>query len=150
MPILSENSKSLYLNRFTKVAPDAKPLWGKMTGAQMIGHCNGVLLYTLGETPLLPFRGNFMYQYVVAPMLLTGVVKFPKNVPIPRAKNSPPMELRECDLETFKATVERLLIEAKDGTFKPPHHPYFGNIGAVRWLKFHALHFDHHLRQFGV
>ncbi|MDZ4861650.1 MAG: DUF1569 domain-containing protein [Candidatus Hydrogenedentes bacterium] len=147
---LSDNTKQLFLNRFEKVAPDATPLWGKLRGAQMIDHCNSVVLYTLGETPLLPFRGTFMFQYIAAPLLLTGVMKFPKNVPLPRTKNVSPPEPRDCELAVLQATIDRLLVEVRAGSFSPPHHPYFGNIGGKKWLKFHALHFDHHLRQFGV
>lgn len=150
MPVLSESNVQMYLDRFAKVAPDAKPLWGKMTGAQMLGHVNTTLLYTLGETPLLAFRGNFKTQYIYAPLALNGIVKFPKNVPLPRSKNQPPPKFPEGDFETLKATIDRVLAEAKAGEFSPPHHPYFGNIGPTNWLKFHAAHFDHHLRQFGV
>lgn len=149
MPVLSESNLQFYLDRFAKVAPDAKPLWGKMSGAQMLGHVNMTLLYTLGETPLLAFRGNFKTQYIYAPLLLNGILKFPKNVPLPRAKNAPPPNFPEGDLDTLKATVDRVLAEVRAGTFAPPHHPYFGNIGPKRWMKFHAAHFDHHLRQFG-
>ena len=149
MPMLSESTVQSYMDRFAKVAPDAKPLWGKMTGAQMLGHVTGTLLYTLGEVPLLQFRGNFKTQYIYAPLLLNGILKFPKNVPLPRGKNQPAPKFPEGDLVSLKAAVDRVLAEYKAGEFAPPHHPYFGNIGPHRWMKFHAAHFDHHLGQFG-
>jgi oxepin-CoA hydrolase/3-oxo-5,6-dehydrosuberyl-CoA semialdehyde dehydrogenase len=150
MPALSESNVQTYLGRFAKVTPDAKPLWGKMSGAQMLGHVTSTLLYSLGETPLLQFRGNFKTQYIYAPLLLNGILKFPKNVPLPRGKNAPPPKFPEGDLASLKAATDRVLAEARAGEFAPPHHPYFGNIGPKRWLKFHAAHFDHHLRQFGL
>ena len=88
MPVLSSANKHVYLERFGKIASDAKPLWGKMTGAQMIGHVTGTLLYTLGDTPVLPFRGNFKTQYVYAPLLLNGILNFPKNIKIPQSKKA--------------------------------------------------------------
>jgi len=150
VPKLTEATKEQFIARFAKIQPNAQPLWGKMTGAQMIGHVDDVLRYTLCETPLVPFRGNFKFQYIFAPLLLNGILKFPKNVQIPRSKGAPPLEMRDGDLESFKKNIDRVLAEAREGTFKPPHHPYFGNIGPDRWLKFHGAHFDHHLRQFGV
>ena len=150
MPMLSSSNLQQYLDRFSKVTPDAKPLWGKMTGAQMFGHVTSTLRYTLNETPLVPFRGTFVHQYIFAPLALNGIVKFPRNVKIPRAPNAPQQAPTDGDFGTLKATIERVLQEAAAGSYKPPHHPYFGNIGPTRWLKFHAAHFDHHLRQFGV
>jgi len=150
MPILSESNVQSYLDRFAKVAPDATPLWGKMSGAQMLGHVTMTLLYTLGEAPLLQFRGNFKTQYIYAPLLLNGILKFPKNVPLPRAKNQPPLKFPDGDLAGLKTAIDRVLADAKAGEFRPPHHPYFGNIGPHRWLKFHAAHFNHHLSQFGA
>lgn len=149
MPALSSANKHVYLGRFEKIAPDAKPLWGKMTGAQMFVHVTNTLLYTLCETPVIPFRGNFKTQFIYAPLLLNGILKFPKNVKIPHTKKSKPTTLTDGTLETLRATIDRVLAEADAGEFHPPHHPYFGNIGPEKWLKFHAAHFDHHLRQFG-
>ena len=149
MPALSESNVRTYLDRFANVSPDAKPSWGKMSGAQMLGHVTNTLLYTLGETPLLAFRGNFKTQYIYAPLLLNGILKFPKNVPLPRSKNAPPPKFTDGNIDGLKTAADRVLAEAKAGEFSPPHHPYFGHIGPQRWLKFHAAHFDHHLRQFG-
>lgn len=145
---LSEATVGRFLERFSKVAPDARPLWGSMTGAQMLGHVNATLLYTLGETPLVPFRGTFVRQYVFGPLVIHGIVKIPHNVRVPGTKKGE-VRFDDGDFETLKASVERVLAEAKAGTFKPPHHPFFGNIGPKNWMRFHGVHFDHHLRQFG-
>ena len=150
MPMLSESNVQSYLDRFAKVTPDAKPKWGKMTGAQMLGHATNSVLYTLGDIPPMIFRGNFKTQYIYAPLLLNGIRKFPKSVPLPRGKKSAPAVFTEGDLQTLNATLDRMFAEVRAGEFDPPHHPYFGNIGPQRWLKFHAAHFNHHLEQFGL
>lgn len=149
MPNLSDSTAQSYLDRFAAVAPDAAPLWGKMNGAQMLGHVTNTLRYSLGETPLLAFRGNFKTQYIYAPLLINGIMPFPKNVRLPRSKGQPAPTFPEGDLDSLRAAIDRVLAEVKSGAFVPPHHPYFGNIGPRRWMKFHAAHFDHHLRQFG-
>jgi len=149
MPALTSANKSVYLSRFEKIAPDAKPLWGKMTGAQMIGHVTGTLLYTLGDTPVIPFRGNFKTQFIYAPLLLNGILKFPKNVKIPQSKKAKPIQFTDGTIDVLSATIDRVLAELDAGEFHPPHHPFFGHIGPQKWMKFHAANFDHHLRQFG-
>lgn len=150
MPVLTRQSAEEFLSRFRIVAPDAQPQWGKMNGAQMLGHVAGVVYYSMGRGPDVPFRGNFKTQYIYAPLLLNGVLKFPKNVRIPRKKGQPQLEPPSGDYDGLVAAVNALLAEVEKGEFNPVHHPYFGHIGVKGWLKFHAAHFDHHLRQFGV
>jgi hypothetical protein len=150
MPKLTESTAQTYLDRFAQVAPDATPLWGKMNGAQMLGHVTLVLKYSMGQGQPMPFRGNFMMQYIVGPIMMTGLIKFPKNVPLPRKKGSPPITWPDGDLDSLKAALDEFLTSANNGTMYVMHHPYFGNIGVNGWRKFHAAHFDHHLRQFGA
>lgn len=133
--------------RLSKIDDDKKPLWGVMTAPQMRSHLLTALRYSLGKEQESPPEGNFFVRRVATPLLLSGIMKLPKNIQRPKL----------YDAAAPTATVEELLAELREfyeqyqsSTFKPPPHPMLGDLGPTGWAKLHALHADHHLRQFGV
>jgi hypothetical protein len=150
MTRLSESTLRGYLDRFQKIAPDAAPCWGKMTVPQMIGHVNGAVRYSMGYGPDIPFKGNWKTKYIFAPLILNGIKQVPRNIKVPRPKGAQSFDPPVAELATLESTLNELLAKARDGSFNPPHHPFFGMIGPHGWMKFHGVHLDHHLRQFGV
>ncbi len=151
MPKLTESNVPELLARFRRIPADAAPQWGKMTAPQMFGHVNNALRYSMGYGPEMPFKGNWKTRYIFAPMILNGWKQIPRNVRLPRPKNLPsPAELPTADVTTLEASLGELIEQVRTGVFDPPHHPFFGTIGPKGWMKFHAAHLDHHLRQFGV
>ncbi len=145
MARLSESTLGDFLERFRQIAPDAKPLWGEMTAPQMIGHLNGAARYSMGYGPDIPFKGNWKTRHIFAPLILNGFKQIPHNVKGARSSDPP-----VADLPTLETSLQEMLEKYRAGAFNPPHHPFFGTIGPNGWMKFHGLHLDHHLRQFGV
>lgn len=147
--------------RLEKIAPDAKPLWGEMNPAEMMGHLNMTIIYSLGNLPQMPAGGNFMSKKIIGPLILNGIVKLPKNFTPPRPEGAPAppkmpgnLEMLKNAMNMYMERVEKLEEAEKNGgptpEFKVPPHPAFGDIGVRGWGKMHVVHFDHHLRQFGV
>ncbi|HRK36636.1 MAG TPA: DUF1569 domain-containing protein [Candidatus Hydrogenedentes bacterium] len=135
--------------RLNRIKVEAKPLWGTMTAEQMFGHLAGALRFAMGRGPEEPDRSTWFTRRVIAPLLLRGILKTPRNVKgIRFAKPSEPLPV--SDAETVHALLESYLAAVQSGELNPPDHPMFGNIGVDGWAKLHVLHFDHHLRQFGV
>jgi len=150
MAKLSESTLGTFLDRFNRIAPDTKPVWGTMTPPQMFGHLNAAVRYSMGHGPEMPFKGNWKTKYVFAPLILNGIKHIPRNIKVPRPKGAQSAEPPVAELDALEASLRELLEMVRDGRFDPPHHPFFGTIGPNGWLKFHGAHLDHHLRQFGV
>lgn len=133
-----------------RLSDDAKPLWGKMTPPQMRGHMRGVLEYTMGTGPEMPFRGNALSRNVFRHLILSGLVKIPKGVKLPRQKDGTPVPIPDCTREELEESLRKYVAGVESGKFQPRMHPFFGRLTAREWQKFHVAHFKHHFSQFGV
>ncbi len=148
-PVFDHNFVEETVQRLSKISPGAEPLWGRMTPAQMIGHLAVGLRYTMGRLPAARRWGGWHLRWIVAPLILRGWLRIPRNTPAPLPRSmreSPPEE----DVETLHALMEEYLQKSEAGEIALPPHPVFGPLSADDWARFHAVHFDHHLRQFGV
>lgn len=135
--------------RLNRIKPDARPLWGNMTRDLMIGHLIRSVKTSMGRGPTYPFVGNWFTRRVVAPLILHGLLPIPKNVKgvEPLVPHQGPLT---GDTEALHAVLETYLDLVQSGAISPPQHPVFGDIGVDGWAKLHVLHFEHHLKQFGV
>lgn len=136
--------------RLRKLSPDAKPQWGTMTGAQLLGHLIMVMRYCLGKGPEMPNKSTWFTRNVLGPLVLNGLLAIPKDVKLPRLSGKRPGLPADGDIETLHAVLEEYLHAAQTGELKPPHHFAFGDLGVDGWAKMHVRHFEHHLKQFGL
>jgi len=135
------------LGRFQRVKPDAKPRWGSLTPNRMVAHLIDCVRYSMGKAGALPDRSNWFTRQVLAPLILRGIVRIPRNVKGSTLNgfSTPPAQ---ADLETLHAVLEDYLSLVQAGELEPEAHPVFGAIGVDGWERLHVLHFEHHLRQF--
>lgn len=139
------------LGRLAELPADAQPRWGKMNVAQLIGHLNMVLRYSMGDGPEMPFKGNWKSRVLFRPLILNQIVQIPKGVKIPRPPGAKEAPVYEADLDTLRETAGRYLARVAAGDLPATRtHPFFGGLSPEAWRKFHAAHCGHHLRQFGV
>jgi uncharacterized protein DUF1569 len=138
------------IERLGKLAPDTKPEWGSMTPEDLLRHLNSVFRYGLGQGPDLPDRSNWKRRNIIRPLLLYGIVKIPRNVPLPRQAREAVLKGPAVELETLHATLKEYLSAAETGALKPRRHPLLGDLGVDGWARFHYRHCEHHLGQFGV
>jgi hypothetical protein len=133
-----------------RLQADTKPEWGIMTAQHMVEHlsygmrfCNGKAEIALNTPPeqLENFR-RFLFSDK----------DFPINYPAPYVSGLP--ELRFASLAE---AIEVLLTEVEDyhsyfavNPDETPMNPAFGRLNREEWEHFHAKHFDHHFRQFGI
>lgn len=132
--------------RLGRLRPDAKPAWGNMTPERMLGHLVVIVRYSMGRGKPMPARGNWFVRRIVGPLIINGIVRMPRNVRGPATADTP----STGDTETLHAVLEEYLTLVESGDLDPPPHPFFGDIGVDGWAKLHVVHFEHHLRQFGV
>ncbi|MCP4642348.1 MAG: DUF1569 domain-containing protein [bacterium] len=140
-----------FTDRLGRVANDARPAWGSLTPAGMVRHLSDTVRYSMGKAGSAPFYGNWFSRHVIGPLIIHGILRMPKNVKLPEGAPQPetPGPL-ESELETLHAVLEEYLSQVQSGEFTPAIHPYFGEIGIDGWSKLHVVHFEHHLKQYGL
>lgn len=146
--IFNEADSQEFISRIDKLSPDAQPLWGKMTAAQMLNHSQLLLKIILGDLKLeRVFLGLLFGKIAKKDILKDEPLK--RNLPtFKKAKvtGTPDFEEEKANL---KKLLQRLQKDGYDGSIKASH-PFFGHLTPDEWDKINVKHLDHHLMQFGV
>ncbi len=132
--------------RLGTLHPEMRAAWGAMSSEQMVGHLTAAVRYSMGRGPKLPFVGSWFTRRLVWPLVSAGILRIPRNVKAPNPGGSLPTG----DVETLHAVLEEYLNLVQSDEFQPARHPFFGNIGVDGWARMHVLHFEHHMKQFGL
>ena len=139
------------MTRLARVEAQAPPLWGRMDRAAMVRHLADLVRYSMGQGAPLADKSTWITRRVVAPLLMHGLVRIPKNI---QATDQPRFELDEIlepNPDKYLLRMMQEYLDAVQADEITPHvHPAFGHVGIDGWSKLHVAHFDHHLRQFGV
>ena len=131
--------------RLSKLRPDSRGVWGRMSVDQMLWHVNQALGTALGRVELddkrLPVP-TFLVRY--ATLNLPWIRNAPTNgALVAKTQYDFSQELAKC-----RALIADVV--ARDISHPPPMHPVFGQMTGAQQSKLHAKHLDHHLKQFGV
>lgn len=136
--------------RITKLRSDGNPLWGSMTPAQMLAHCNVTYEYVYEPEKHKPAAG-------LMKLILKWFIKKQVVSEKPYKQNSPTgPDFKVTPDKNFEEEQSRLLsflhkTQSLGGTYfegKMSHS--FGALTATEWNNLFYKHVDHHLRQFGV
>ena len=144
--VFDARSRGELLERFGRVAPGRRPLWGKMDAPRMVCHLNDALRMGLGELATTPV-GNAVLRNPLVSWLLINVLPWPKGTPTAPELLAAPSATWDADTSAFRALLER--VGAADPRGSWPTHPIFGRLTGKRWGELTYRHVDHHLRQFG-
>ncbi len=137
------------IDRIEKLKPDSKGLWGKMTVAQMLAHCN--VTYELVYENKHP-KPNFFMGLILKFLVKQKVVN---AKPFARNLRTAPIflmqETKNFDLEK-KRLIDYILKTAQLGEahFDGKISHSFGKLNKNEWNNMFYKHLDHHLCQFGV
>ena len=137
------------INRIDELHPNSKPMWGKMSVAQMLAHCIVPVKIALGETSS---KQNFFGKLFGKPAkkkMMREDYAFPRNLPTDKSfviKHEPDFyenqqQLKKL-LQQFFAVDKTVLVSKA--------HPFFGKMNAEEWGILSYKHLDHHLKQFDV
>jgi hypothetical protein len=132
--------------RLGKIRPDATPAWGRLTPRGMIQHLADAVRYSMGKGDDLPDASTWFTRNVAAPLILNGIIRIPRNAKEPGYTSRGGRD----DLESLHAILEEYLGLVQAGEFEARRNPVLGDIGVDGWARLHMVHFEHHLRQFGV
>ena len=138
------------LSRIESLTPASPALWGKMTVAQMVKHCQVSLRMMLGEFESR--RANFFLR-LIAKLIKNGVVNGPK----PLARNTPTIPeavITEspdfaAERDRMRALFQKVVAQGRAG-LAGKEHSFFGPMTPDEWGSLQMKHLDHHLRQFGA
>lgn len=149
MPSLYNSlDNTLIRERILSLAPESKPLWGKMNVVQMFVHCRKPLQYAVGE---LKAERKFLYKLIggIAKKLLVNDKPFRKNMPTDASLIITTHEGYTYEQTVLLQLVQRFSDEGEKIVSDRPH-PLFGAMTSEEWSILQWKHLDHHLRQFGA
>lgn len=138
------------VKRINQLTPETKPLWGKMSVAQMLADSN--VSYAFNDYPERFTRPNALKKWLLKTFVKPNVVSdksYKKNSP-----TAPVFLIKETkDFNTEK----QLLIDNIRKTqqiggayFEKIDNFSFGKMTIQEWNNMFYKHLDHHLTQFGV
>ena len=138
------------IRRLGNIRQDAQPRWGALSRDAMIEHLIWAMRHSMGRSRTVPFVGNGFTRHLVRPLLLAGVLPLSRNSRAARTLQRQGLQTRESgDLETLQAILEEYLGLVQADELQPAPHPTLGRLDIDGWDRFHVLHFEHHLKQFG-
>lgn len=146
---LNRQTLSAFEGRIEALRPGQPPRWGRMTPTQMLAHLHRTLLVSLGEVEV-PDRSNWLTR-TIGRWLVFHVLPWPKG----RAK-SPPEYVAEpagdfvFERDRLVEAMHRFVEAAETEPERRERSPLLGPMTLRYWRRVHGIHFDHHLRQFGV
>ena len=137
------------INRVEKLTPYTKGLWGKMTVAQMLAHCN--VTYELVYENKHP-KPNFIVRFILKLLVKKSVVN---EVPFKHNGQTAPIFIVKDDknFEVEKSRLINYLIKTEqlgEQFFSNKESHSFGVLTSKEWNNMFYKHLNHHLSQFGV
>ena len=147
--IFSQADTAEIINRINKLTPNSQPIWGKMSVAQMLAHCN--VTYEMVYENIHP-KPNAFLRFILKMFVKNSVVN---EKPYPRnSKTAPQFIIKgEKDFAVEKERLINYIIRTQqlgEAHFDGKESNSFGALTKQEWNNMFAKHLDHHLSQFGV
>lgn len=135
------------VGRLGALPADAAPAWGVMRPPQLLAHLTTAVRYSTGDEPITPNEGGFFGRRIAKPLIFGGIIRLPKGAKKPKFYDAGPETGTAADL---RAASLAFVDMAEAGTLPAVEHPFFGPLTTAEWSRLHRIHFEHHLRQFGI
>lgn len=147
--IFQKEDCNQFVKRINLLTPDTKGLWGKMTVAQMLAHCN--VTYEMVYDNIHPKPNGFMkfILKLLAKKTVVGDKSYPRNVGTASQfiiKNDRDFEIEKSRLIAYINKTQEL----GEKEFEDKESLSFGKLTSKEWNNMFAKHLDHHLSQFSV
>jgi len=147
--VFSQIDSSEIINRINQLTPETQGLWGKMTVAQMLAHCN--VTYEMAFENIHPEPNAFvkLMLKLFVKKLVVGETAYKKS-----SQTAPAFIIK--DEKDFAKEKERLInyikktVELGEAHFEGRKSLSFGALNKTEWNNMFYKHLNHHLEQFGV
>ncbi len=146
--IFIKESNDELLQRLECLTSDSQRLWGTMTAAQMLSHCQQLMNVADGTLILKQSLIGLIFGKKVKNKFLQSD-RLKKNLPTAKEFKIE----TEKDFETEKAIIKEQIIRfgnTGSDVIKNLKHPFFGKMTSEEWGILQYKHLDHHFQQFGV
>ncbi|MBN7811802.1 DUF1569 domain-containing protein [Algoriphagus sp. H41] len=141
------------LHRLQKLASDSPAQFGVMSPQHMVEHLSLTVKISYDRIKIPEFEPG-KNELVLKQELLYSSIQFPRGIRAPGLGEGALLPLRFSNLNEAKEELLKSLTNYtryfKENPEARPVHPRFGRLMHGEWEIFHAKHFEHHLRQFGV
>ena len=147
--VFSLTDSSEIINRIGQLTPETKGLWGKMSVAQMLAHCN--VTYEMAYENIHPAPNAFV-KFILKLLVKKSVVN---ETPYKKSIQTAPAFIINNNKD-FAIEKERLVNYIKktqelgESYFEGKESLSFGSLNKTEWNNMFYKHLDHHLQQFGV
>lgn len=147
--VFNANDSLEIINRINQLTPETKGLWGKMSVAQMLAHCN--VSYEMVYDNKHP-RPNAFMRFILRLLVKNAVVN---EKPYKKGGHTAPQFIINDDKD-FEVEKKRLIDYIKETQvlgetyFNGKESHSFGALTTTEWNNLFYKHLDHHLSQFGV
>lgn len=140
---------STLIARINQLTRDSKPLWGSMSVAQMLAHCNVTYELVFDNKHSKP---NGLTKFILKLLIKNTVVNDKpykynsQTAPVFIIKSDKDFNVEKSRLIQYISKTQELGADYFDN--KESHS--FGKLNKEEWNNMFSKHLDHHLRQFGV
>lgn len=147
--IFSQNVCNQVINRINNLTPTTPALWGKMSVAQMLAHCN--ITYEMVYQNKHP-KPIFLMRLILKVFVKNMVVN---EKPYKQNSQTAPVFIIKSD-KNFEAEKEQLIRyinqtqQLGENYFDGKESLSFGVLTKKQWNNMFYKHLNHHLIQFGA
>lgn len=147
--IFSTEIANQVISRINKLTPASTPLFGKMSVAQMLAHCN--VTYEMVFENIHPAPNAFV-GFILKMLVKNKVVN---EVPYkPNGQTAPQFIIKdEKDFAVERVRLVEFINKVQqlgESNFEGKKSHSFGNLTATEWNNMFYKHLNHHLGQFAV
>jgi hypothetical protein len=133
---LNIDERAEILQRLSRVRPDSRRKWGKMTPHQMVCHLCDSLRFSLGERDAESVE-NIFTRTVMKWVALYTPLPWPHGIPTmatmdQQAGGTPPIEF-DRDKQEFQVLMDRFL--SAPSLSATVRHPFFGEMSEFEWKR---------------
>ncbi len=139
-------------NIFSKLNPDAKPLFGKMSPQHVIEHLTKVLKISSGKIGVKLYFSPLETE-VLKQKIIYSDIELPMGIKNPTMSD----ELAPLNHVNIREALNELYHEInyfEKKYIQNPNsktiHPRMGELNYSEWLRFHNKHFLHHFKQYDL
>lgn len=147
--IFTEQVSEEIIQRINKLNSGTQPVWGTMSAAQMLAHCNVAYEMIYEDIHTKP---NAVLKFILKMLVKNKVVG---ETPYPHNSKTAPQFIMK-DTKDFNIEKQRLINyinktrQLGENHFDNKESNSFGVLNKTEWNNMLYKHLDHHLSQFGV
>jgi hypothetical protein len=146
--LLDRSTAGIFEQRLRTVTAESRRRWGALEPPGMLTHLRLVFEGSLGRFKMED-KSNFVSRTVIR-FLVLYVLPWPKGkIRVPESFTPKPEGGVDEERGRMLAVMREFVEAAACEPARRARHPIFGNVTLRTWSRIHALHLDHHLRQFG-